>query len=53
MEGLEEDVLDGERVLLADVELAAASGLAHMDPVGGATRLIPGEGLRSGALWPG
>ena len=32
----EEDVLDGQGVLFADVELAASLGLADMDPVGGA-----------------
>ena len=33
-EGFDEDVLDGQVVVVADIELAAASGLAAMDPVG-------------------
>ena len=36
VEGLEQDVLDREGELLADIELAAALGLADMDPVDGA-----------------
>ncbi len=35
LERLEEDVLDGEGVFVADVELAAPLGLADVDPVGG------------------
>ena len=36
VEGFEQDVLDGEGVLVADIELAAALSLADGDPVGGA-----------------
>ena len=36
VDGFEEDVLDGESELVAGVELAAALGLADVDPVGGA-----------------
>ena len=34
LEGIEEDVLDGESELFIDVELSATLGLADMDPVG-------------------
>ena len=36
VDGFEEDVLDGESELVGGVELAAALGLADVDPVGGA-----------------
>ena len=41
------------RGLPADMELARPLVLAHMDPVGDAARLMPGEGWRSGVLWAG
>ena len=37
MEGLEQDAFDGQGGAVAEVELAAALGLADMDPVGGST----------------
>ena len=36
LERFEEGVLDGEGVLVADVELAAPLGATDVDPVGGA-----------------
>ena len=36
LERLEEDVLDGERVFVADIELAGPLGATDVDPVGGA-----------------
>ena len=35
MDGLEQDVFDGQGGAVVDIELAAALGLADMDPVGG------------------
>lgn len=36
MGGFDEDVLDGEGVLVAGIELAAAVGAAELDPAGDA-----------------
>ena len=35
MDGLEQDVFDGQGGAVVDIELAVALGLADMDPVGG------------------
>ena len=36
VDGFDEDVLGGESIFVAGIELAATLGLADMDPVGGA-----------------
>ena len=47
MDGFEEDVLDGQGVLIAGIEFAAALGLSDADPVGG-TVAGPAEAGRYG-----